>query len=190
MEHSAIGGTVSDNFTLSACQKTVFNYSVQASDTGYASLILKLNKVGEDREMSLVNDMEETPQMTGQVLQPLLGGDYFFTSENTNEPWQMIIECHDNTAPVAEGMDVSGDTPTVTKNYRLSACQKSVFIWETQSGDTGYSSIIARLAQTNIPEIRGFTLANDMKEGPLTGEALQAVETGDYSLAVCRREPC
>lgn len=183
LEYSTAGEDVSDNFMLPVCQKAIFNYSVQSGAGGYASLILRLNNVAEGTEMGLVNDMVEAPQMVGQVLQPLLGGEYYFTSENTDESWQVRVECHDNTAPIAEGMDISGDTPAVTQNYRLSDCRKSVFIWETQPGDGGYASMIVRLVQI-YPKLRGETLVNDMQEGDLTGESLEAIETGDYFLVI------
>jgi len=184
LEYSAAGESVSDNFTLPGCQKAVFSYSVQGSDIGYASLILKLNKVGEDRDIALANDMEETPQMVGQVLQPLTGGEYYFSSENTDEPWQVVLECYDNTAPVAEGIDFQGKGPTVSPNYHLPDCQKSVFIWESQPGGSGYASIIAKLYLTNQGELKRENIANDMTEGTLSGETLQSVVAGDYFLTV------
>jgi hypothetical protein len=184
LEYSAVGENVSDNFTLPACQKAVFSYSVQSSDIGYASLILKFNKVGDDRDVSLVNQMEETPQMVGQVLQPLTGGEYYFSSENTDEPWQVVLECHDNTAPVAEGIDLQGEGPTVSPNYHLPDCQKSVFVWESQPGGSGYASIIVHLFLTNQGELKYGSIANDMAEGALAGEKLQSVTDGDYFLTV------
>lgn len=184
LEYSAVGEAVSDNFTLPACQKAVFNYSVQSSDIGYASISLKLNKVGKEGDISLVNDMEETPQMTGQVLQVLTGGDYYFSSENTDEPWRITLECHDNAAPVADGIDLQGEAPTVSQNYRLSDCQKSVFIWESQPGSTGYASLSAALFRANDGDLRYDSLVSDMTEGVLSGETLQSVEDGDYFIGV------
>jgi len=182
LEYGASGNTVSENFTLPECQKAVFSYDVQPGAGGYASLILKLNRVGgEGRAITLVNEMVEGP-MGGQVFQPLLGGNYYFASENTDEPWQITVECHDNTAPIATGMDVSGDTAAVSPNFHLPDCEKSIFVWEAQPGDGDYASLIARLVQTNIPELRGGTIVNEMEKGDITGEALRQVIEGDYFL--------
>jgi hypothetical protein len=144
-----------------------------------------LNKIGENRNVSLVSEIEETPQMVGQVLQPLTGGEYYFSSENTDESWSIVLECQDNAAPVTEGIDIQGDGPTVSSNYRLPSCQKSVFVWETHPSDSGLASIIAYVYLTEGDLLLDRArIAGEVDEGVITGETLQSVSTGVYFVTV------
>lgn len=96
-EFEAEGEAVSENFTGPACLKAVFKYEVEASPrTGAASLILRLFKKGNNEQyILLANEVDETPVLSGEKLQPLLGGEYFLAGENTDEPWRVVVECHD-----------------------------------------------------------------------------------------------
>ncbi len=182
-EISGTGKTVTDNLKLPACGKAVFFWKVGPSSYGSASLILHMFNKDTQREMSLVNDMtmESGPDgMSGSALQPLTGGEYYFTSDNTNEAWSIRIECQDGVAPVAQGMDVQGIGNLVTANYELPACQKSVFHWQVEPGAGGTAALILGLCGADCQSI-----ANEMKmdlTGPLEGQSLKAVHAGIYYL--------
>lgn len=182
-EVNGTGKTVTDNLNLPACGKAVFMWKVAPSSYGTASLILSLFKKGSERDISLVNDMamDMGPEgLSGSALQPLTGGEYYFSSDNTNEPWSIRIECQDNVAPVAKGLDVQGTGNLVTANYELQACQKSVFHWQVEPGSSGTAALILDLCGAECQNI-----ANEMKmdlTGPLEGQSLQAVKAGNYYL--------
>ncbi|MCX6082042.1 MAG: hypothetical protein NTW32_21145 [Chloroflexi bacterium] len=182
-EVNGTGKTVTDNLNLPACGKAVFLWKVAPSSYGTASLILSLFKKGSEREITVVNDMAMdagSEGMSGSSLQPLTGGEYFFSSDNTNEPWSVRIECQDGAAPVAAGMDIQGTGNLVTANYELQACQKSVFHWQVEPGTGGTAALILGLCGAECQ-----TIANEMKmdmTGPLEGQSLQAVNAGIYYL--------
>lgn len=184
-EVNGTGKTVTDNLNLPACGKAVFLWKVAPSSYGTASLILSLFKKGSDREITVVNDMAMdtgSEGMSGSSLQPLTGGEYYFSSDNTNEPWSVRIECQDGVAPVATGMDIQGTGNQVTGNYELYACQKSVFHWQVEPGTGGTAALILGLCGAECQ-----TIANEMKmdlTGPLEGASLQAISAGSYYLVV------
>jgi hypothetical protein len=185
LELEGEGETVTDNFDLPACGKAVFYWTAAASDYGTASLILHLRKVGADHDVSLVNEAEfDVPDgIGGAALQPLAGGECYFTSENTDAPWSVRVECQDGQAPAAEGIDVTGEGNAVTANYSLPACDKSVFVWGVEPNDGGTAAIIVHLCK--VGEERCVSIANEMEvdlSELLTGETLQGLSGGLYFL--------
>ena len=177
------GGTITDNFEWPACQKAVFYWTVYPSSYGTASLIVHLHKVGEERESYLVNEMAMNVSgqgLSGSALQPLSAGEYYFSTENTDEPWTIRVECQDGVAPVGTGMDLQAAGNIVTDNYELPPCQKSVFVWSAEPDDSGTASLILKLCGNDCT-----TVVNEAQfdlTARLEGEALQALGGGIYYL--------
>jgi len=74
---------------------------------------------------------------------------------------------------------------SITPNYELTACKKSVFAWSVEPNSSGLGSIIVGLVQVDGP--KHFSIANDLEmdlAATLEGEALQAVDSGLYYLVV------
>jgi hypothetical protein len=140
---------------------------------------------GTGGEMSLVNTMAtDVGSLDGTVLIPLKGGTYYFQTENTDESWTAKIECQDGMAPAGTGMDIQAVGYTVTENYTLSKCTKSVFNWSVEPSSYGTASLILHLCKANETN-SCESLVNEMKtdmSSPMTGQALQKVENGDYFL--------
>jgi len=187
-EIEGVGESVTDNFEWPSCQKAVFYWTAFPSSYGSASLIVHLHNVETGRDMSLVNEFAMDVSgdgISGAALQPLVGGEYYFTTENTDEAWALRVECQDGVAPVASGLDLQGSGNTVTDNYELPACSKSVFVWSAEPGDSGTASLIVHLCK--VGEDRCPSLVNefgmDLTE-PLEGEALEALSGGIYFLAI------
>ena len=184
-EFGGTGSVVSDNFNFPACDKAVFKWSVKTGSYGSASLILNLHRVGSEDVMTLVNEAvfeNPTDTLTGSGLQPLLGGEYYFSSENTDEAWTVRAVCRDGEKPVGEDMDLSGTGVTVTDNYTLHACQKSVLTWTTKASSIGSASIAIYLCGA-----RCELIANEFKTDvadSISGEVVQAVDNRDYYLWV------
>lgn len=182
-EVKGTGETVTDDFEWPACQKAVFYWTVSPSSYGSASLIVCLHKIGVEQEMFLVNEFAmnvSAEGLSGSALQPLAGGEYYFSTENTDEPWTIRVECQDGVAPVGTGIDLQAAGNIVTDNYELPACQKSVFAWSTEPNDSGTASLILGLCGNEC-----ITLVNEFDmdlTAPLEGEALQALGGGIYYL--------
>lgn len=188
---SGTGAVVTDNFQLPHCNKAVFNWQVQPSGWGTASLIFRLYNADTGKDTSVVNDMAtdlDAAWHTGQNIQALKGGEYYFASENTDMPWVVTIECHDGLAPVASGsLDVTGADNAVTGNYELPACDKSIFHWETAPSDWGTASLIAYLCRDDATTLTCNSIVSDMKtdmEETFTGQAVQRLSGGVYYLIV------
>jgi hypothetical protein len=180
-EVEGAGGTVTDNFDWPACQKAVFYWSVSPNSYGSASLIVHLHKTSSEQEVTLVNEFAmDVSELSGSALQPLSGGEYYFSTENTDQPWTIRVECQDGVAPVGTGIDLEASGNIVTENYELPACQKSIFAWSVEPGDTGTASLILRLCGNECT-----TLVNEFQmdlTAPMEGEALQALDGGIYYL--------
>ena len=186
-ETSGVGAQVTENYWVSGCHKAVFYWSVQASDIGMASLIATLHSVATGEERPIVNqfDMDLAGDLTGAALQPLVDGEYFISTENTDQAWHIRLECQDGQAPAGVGIDVQGQGTFVTPNYELSGCTKSIFMWTVQPSNTGTASLIADLVNAN--ENRIYNLANDFGMdlvAPLEGEALRSTVPGLYYLVI------
>lgn len=185
---SGTGSLVTDNYDLPQCNKAVFVWTAQASGRGTASLILKLYNVAAGGEKTVVNEFETDLEgnLSGMELQPLKGGEYYFSSENTDLGWEVRVECHDGLAPVMSGsMVVTGTGNTVSANYELPACNKSIFSWEAAANERGTASIIAYLCKDGVLDC--VNLANEFQmdlTGPLTGQAVQKLSGGMYYLYV------
>jgi hypothetical protein len=178
--------TVTDNYELPACQKSVFVWSASPDAGGNASLIAHLYKVGSDRSMSVANELafDVSEPLMGETLIPLSGGVYYLNTENLNGTWAIRWECRDGQAPVGSEVDVSGDVHGVTDNYELPACQKSVFSWQVEPDEDGTASLILHLHK--VGDDRYDSMVNELEfdtTGPLEGEALQALSGGTYYLS-------
>ncbi len=188
-ELDGTGNTVSDNYEFPPCGKAVFYWEVDPSAYGSAAIIIHLHNVDADREMSLVNEFsgDVVGVLSGSALQPLVGGEYFFSTENTDEPWRIRVECQDGVAPVAEGMDVTGIGDTVTENFTLPACRKSIFNWSVEPNSYGSAALIVHVCNVEEVKTRGCppSIVNEFESdltGPLEGEALERIDGGDYFL--------
>jgi hypothetical protein len=171
---------------LPPCNKAVFYWNASPAD-GLASLIADLHDVTTGDEHTIVNEFGTNlaGDLTGAALYPLSGGEYFFSTENTDQAWSLRVECQDGQAPAGIGIDIQGQGVTVTPNYELPACNKSVFVWSAQPGDSGTASLIADLVK--VGEARTHNLVNDFDTdltAPLEGEALQATTPGLYFLVI------
>jgi len=186
LEIDGIGEAVSSNYSLPTCHKAVFYWHVMPSTYGSASLILKLYQVGSSQAETLVNEFEsDVPEtgLYGAALHHLTEGQYYFSTENTDEPWTLRIECQDHLPAVAEGMRVTARGNTVTDNYQLSTCNKSVFRWQVAPNSYGTTALIVHLHRVN--EDRFAYLVNALEfdqSAPLSGEALEPVQAGTYYL--------
>lgn len=180
--------TVTDNYALPECGKTVFYWTVETSDFGSASLIARMHDVAVGREELLLNavDLEaDSDTVSWPALMSVDAGDYYFTTQNTDEPWSLRVECQDGMAPVAEGMEVSGEGLTVTDNYQLPACSKSVFAWSIEPDATGSASAIIELykAGADQPVVVANEFEMDATE-PVTGQSMHSVGAGPHYLFV------
>jgi len=186
-EIEGVGGVVTDNFEWPQCQKAVFYWTSLPGDVGAASLIATLYNVTAGLDTPLVNEfaMNVSDSLSGAVLQPLQGGEYYIATENTEEQWTVRVECQDGVAPVASGLDIQGAGNIVTDNYALVACSKSVFVWAVEPGDLGTASLIASLCKAGEDQCQSLVNEFDMDlTAPLEGEALQSVTDGAYYLAI------
>jgi hypothetical protein len=123
--------------------------------------------------------------VSGSVLQGLLGGEYYFTTENTQEPWNVRVECQDGIAPVGSGLDLQGTGDTVTENYELPACRKSVFVWSVEPGSYGIAALAADLCAVGEDDCE--SLVSEAETGmttPLEGESLASLSGGVYFLSI------
>lgn len=91
------GKRVTSNFELPGCYKSVFSWSVDPSDYGSASLILKLHHVESGVSYLVANelDVDLTGPLTGESLQSVSAGTYYLSIENTDERWHIHWECQD-----------------------------------------------------------------------------------------------
>lgn len=187
---SGTGAVVTDNYDLPKCIKAVFAWKVRPNDWGTASLIFRLYNAGTGKDKAVVSEMDTDlaeEWFTGQNIQALSGGTYYFASENTDEDWVVSIECHDGLAPVASGsLDVSGTGNAVTGNHELPACGKSIFHWETAPSDYGTASIIAYLC-VDAPTVTCDNIVSDMKTDTselFTGQSVVRLTGGLYYVYV------
>jgi hypothetical protein len=180
--------TVTDNYELPACGKAVFYWTVDVGASGVASLIALLHDVAAEREEVLVNEVALEAggdTVTWPALRLLDAGEYYFTTENTDEPWSLRVECQDGMAPVAEGLDVSGEGLTVTDNYQLRACSKSVFAWSIEPNASGAASAIVELYKAGLDQ--PVVVANEFQMDatqPVTGQSVRSVSAGPHYLFV------
>jgi hypothetical protein len=189
----ATGETVTDNYEMPECFKAVFDWHTEPNNYGSASLILKLHSVATEKESTLVNEFGQSAQgLDGETLQPLAEGEFFFSSENTGEPWRVTLICEDNVAPAAVGeLDVEGHANLVSKNYRLPACTKSVFNYTVQPNENGSASLILYLC--NVERERCQSIVNKFEmdlSGPLEGKAVESLSEGTYFLVTENASGC
>ena len=93
-----VGNVITGNYELPPCNKSVFAWRVNQTDSGTASMIAYLVKVGTDEAWNLVNefDMDRTEPLEGRALQKLSGGQYYLYVFNTgNQPWSIHWQCQD-----------------------------------------------------------------------------------------------
>jgi len=89
--------TTTDNFKLPECQKSIFIWQVNPGEDGTASVIIHLHHVNKDGYKILVNELEfnVTEPLSGEKMQALAGGEYFFSFENVNGEYRLTWECRD-----------------------------------------------------------------------------------------------
>jgi hypothetical protein len=185
LEFSGTGATVTEDYTLPTCWKAVLYWNVAPNSGGSASLILTQNNKDTGNDKTLVNEFGMdvgSDGMNGIAFDPLLGGNYYYSTENTNEAWSAKIECQDGVAPVGTGINIQATGGTATDNYTLSACNKSIFNWSVDPNSSGSASLILALCDLKK---NCETIVNEFKmdmTSPLTGQALQSVKAGDYFL--------
>jgi len=93
-----VGNAVTGNYELPACNKSVFAWEVSHTESGTASMMAYLVKVGSDEAWNLVNEfaMDRTQPLEGEALQKLSGGEYYLYVFNTgNRPWSIHWQCQD-----------------------------------------------------------------------------------------------
>jgi hypothetical protein len=182
-EIEGTGSAVTDNYQLPACNKAVFKWNVASTSSGTGSLILKIFSPESADGDTIVNEFAMdlgTSGLSGSALYPLQGGEYYFSSENTDQTWTLQIECQDGTAPVAEGIDIEATGNIVTANYTLPACRKSIFEWSAAPSSSGTGALILKLCGN-----RCVTIVNEFKmdlSQDMTGQSLEAVDGGIYYL--------
>lgn len=178
---------MTDNYNWPACEKAVFTWHAEARPSGMVSLAVKLHKVGDDGWDLIANEFAvgEPAGLTAQKLQPLDGGEYYFSIENTGAPWSILVECQDGQPGQDGGIDVSGDRDTVTCNYTLPQCSKSVFVWSSAPRESGFAALIVTFYKVagGWPDLLVNALEVDATE-PMTGEALEPVTPGVYYLEI------
>ncbi len=179
--------TVTDNFDAPPCQKAVFVWSVEPSQYDNAGLIIDLYRKGADSGRGLVNAFEAgaTGPMTGESLQPLLGGSYYLSVESITGPWKMKGVCLDGQPPAGSEVDIENVGIRVTENYALPECAKSVFVWSVEPSQYGNVGLIIYLhregADSGVGLVNAFE--TDVSEA-LTGDALQPLKGGVYFLEI------
>jgi hypothetical protein len=91
------GQTVTENFSVPKCAKSVFMWSVEPNPSGVAAVILLLHNVQAGRESSLVNalDMDITSALEGEALESVSAGVHFLVVDNATGTWSVKWECRD-----------------------------------------------------------------------------------------------
>lgn len=190
-EIAGTGNQVTDNYALPPCSKAVFYWTVLPSDYGSAALIVRLYNADTGNDTAIINefdsDVAAAVGLTGAVLQALKGGNYYFATENASGDWNLRIECQDGVAPQASGtLLVAGRGISVTANFELPKCQKSIFAWSASPSKYGSAAIIVYLVKVGA-EVKAANLVNEFaadRTEPLTGEAVQALSGGLYYLTI------
>lgn len=132
--------------------------------------------------MTLVNvvatDMQ-AEDLSGSVLERLIGGVYHFSIENTDEAWTIHVECQDNVAPVGAGMNIQAIGWFVSDNYVLSTCNSGIFSWSVEPKTDGTASLVLYLCDMK----QCSTMVNEDKVNmtdPLIGQVTAMLQTGTY----------
>jgi hypothetical protein len=100
MNVQGVSGMVTDNYVLTACEKSIFNWSAAPLADGTASLNLYLCSMSECNDLVSDGGSDLTAPITGQALQKVNSGEYFLYSElgsfgNPNHSWSVTWECKD-----------------------------------------------------------------------------------------------
>jgi hypothetical protein len=183
-EITGTGVTVTDDYQLPKCWRSLLYWHVAPNSYGTASLILTGYNHGTGGSNTLVNEVATdvgADGLSGVAFNGLLGGRYYFQTENTDEAWSLRLECQDGIAPAGEGMNIQANGATVTDNYTLHACSKSIFNWSVEPNSSGTASLIVSLCSQS----ECHNIINEVKTdmtSPMTGQALQALKGGDYFL--------
>jgi hypothetical protein len=180
-EVEGVGETVTDNYTWPACQKAVFYYTVEAGAYS-VSLILNIHSVDTGEEANLVNEFGmEVDESSGSTFLSIGAGEYYFSSENTDEPWTVRVECQDGQAPVGNELAVEGVGDTVTANYELEPCNKSVFTWTAAPSAAGSASLIVDLCQVGGRRCENIVNEFEMDvTDEISGEVVEKLDGGLY----------
>jgi len=95
IELSGDTDTVSDNYTLTSCPKSVLTWSVEPGGSGAAAIAISLHNVDSDRTIQLVTTfkMEHPQPLTGEALHNLDAGTYYLQIQNITGPWSILWEC-------------------------------------------------------------------------------------------------
>jgi hypothetical protein len=182
LEISGAGESVTDNYQLPKCSKAVYYWSASPNSDGTASLTLNSHQPTTTESATLINvdaTNMDAEVLSGSVLRGLIGGEYYFSIENTNEAWTVRLECQDNVAPVGTGINIQATGWFVSDNYILSSCQKGIFSWSVNPNTSGAASLILYLCNlkqctTMVNEVR-----TDMTTA-LSGQVTAMLQTDTY----------
>ena len=95
MNIQATGWFVSDNYVISACQNSIFSWSVAPNANGTASLSMYFCDRTQCQYLANEVRTDMTAPLTGQASGNIQSGTYFIVVENTLQPWSVILECND-----------------------------------------------------------------------------------------------
>jgi hypothetical protein len=182
LEISGAGESVTDNYQLPKCSKAVYYWSASPNSDGSASLTLNSHQPTSTESATLINvdaTNIDAEVLSGSVLRGLIGGEYYFSIENTYEAWTVRLECQDNVAPVGTGMNIQATGWFVSDNYVLSTCQNGIFSWSVEPNANGTASLDLYLCDLK----QCVTMVNEVKMGmtaPLTGQVTAMLQSNTF----------
>lgn len=122
--------------------------------------------------------------LSGAVVESVSGGEYYFSIENTDNAWHVLVECRDGEEVTGNSIDLEGQVLGVTGNYSLPACEKSVLVWTLSPNDRGLASLMMDLHK--VGQLDSVNLVSEFEVDATTlieGETLQALSGGVYYLS-------
>jgi hypothetical protein len=182
LEVSGMGKTVTNHYRLPKCWKAVYYWSVSPNSNGTVSFTINLHRPTTTDSVTLINilaiDMR-SEKLSGSALKELIGGEYYFSIENTDEAWKIRLECQDNVAPVGIGMNVQATGWFVSDNSIISTCQNGVFSWSVEPNAKGTASLVLNFCDLK----RCITVVNEEKMNvtePVTGQVTAMLQSGTF----------
>ena len=83
------GSIVTDNYSWTRCGKAVFAWK----DEGYGRITIRIYKAGEDNPINILNN--ELLPNTGETVESIGTGTYYFAIRGSLVGWSLIGECRD-----------------------------------------------------------------------------------------------